>query len=122
MIESKNISLERAVLVGIVTKEQDEVKSKEYLDELEFLTFTAGGEVVKRFTQKMEMPNPKTFLGTGKIEEVEHFIKENNIGTAIFDDELSSAQERNISKILNCKVLDRTNLILDIFAQRAQTS
>ena len=122
MIESKNISLERAVLVGIVTKDQDEVKSKEYLDELEFLTFTAGGEVVKRFTQKMEMPNPKTFLGTGKIEEVERFIKENNIGTAIFDDELSSAQERNISKILNCKVLDRTNLILDIFAQRAQTS
>ena len=121
MIESKNISLERAVLVGIVTKEQDEVKSKEYLDELEFLTFTAGGEVVKRFTQKMEMPNPKTFLGTGKIEEVEHFIKENNIGTAIFDDELSSAQERNISKILNCKVLDRTNLILDIFAQNAHT-
>ena len=70
MIESKNISLEKAVLIGIVTKDQDEVKSKEYLDELEFLTFTAGGEVVKRFTQKMEMPNPKTFLGTGKIEDV----------------------------------------------------
>jgi len=122
MLESKDISLEKAVLIGIVTKDQDEVKSKEYLDELEFLTYTAGGEVVKRFTQKMDMPNSKTFLGTGKIEEVERFIKDNEIGTAIFDDELSAAQERNISKILNCKVLDRTNLILDIFAQRAQTS
>jgi GTPase len=122
MLESKEISLEKAVLIGIVTKDQDEIKSKEYLDELEFLTYTAGGEVVKRFTQKMDMPNSRTFLGTGKIEEVERFIKDNNIGTAIFDDELSAAQERNISKILNCKVLDRTNLILDIFAQRAQTS
>ena len=122
MLEQKNIELEKAVLIGIVTKEQDEAKSKEYLDELEFLTYTAGGEVVKRFSQKMEMPNPKTFIGTGKIEDVQQFIKENDIGTAIFDDELSPAQERNISKILNCKVLDRTNLILDIFAQRAQTS
>jgi len=122
MLESKDISLEKAVLIGIVTKDQDEVKSKEYLDELEFLTYTAGGDVVKRFTQKMEMPNPKTFMGTGKIEDVRQYIEEHNIGTAIFDDELSSAQERNISKILNCKVLDRTNLILDIFAQRAQTS
>ena len=122
MLEQKNIELEKAVLIGIITKEQDEAKSKEYLDELEFLTYTAGGEVVKRFNQKMEMPNPKTFIGTGKIEYVQQFIKENDIGTAIFDDELSPAQERNISKILNCKVLDRTNLILDIFAQRAQTS
>ena len=115
MLEKKDIELERAVLIGVVTKEQDEAKSKEYLDELAFLTFTAGGEVVKRFTQKMEMPNPKTFLGTGKIEEIQAFINDNEIGTAIFDDELSAAQERNISKILNCKVLDRTNLILDIF-------
>ncbi len=122
MIEKKDIALEKAVLVGIITKEQNEEQSKEYLDELEFLTYTAGGEVVKRFTQKMDMPNPKTFIGTGKMEDVQHFIKENDIGTAIFDDELSPAQERNISKILNCKVLDRTNLILDIFAQRAQTS
>jgi GTP-binding protein HflX len=122
MIEKKEIALERAVLIGVVTKQQDEAKSKEYLDELEFLTYTAGGEVVKRFTQKMDMPNPKTFIGTGKIEDVRKFINENDIGTAIFDDELSSAQERNISKILECKVLDRTNLILDIFAQRAQTS
>lgn len=122
MLESKNISLEKAVLIGIVTKDQDETKSKEYLDELEFLTYTAGGEVVKRFTQKMEMPNPKTFIGSGKMEDVRQFIEEHEVGTAIFDDELSAAQERNISKILNCKVLDRTNLILDIFAQRAQTS
>ncbi|MDW5289960.1 GTPase HflX [Formosa sp. PL04] len=122
MLEKKDTNLERAVLIGVVTKEQDEEQSKEYLDELEFLTFTAGGEVIKRFTQKMEKPNPKTFIGTGKMADVQLFIEENDIGTAIFDDELSSAQERNISKILNCKVLDRTNLILDIFAQRAQTS
>lgn len=122
MIEKKDITLEKAVLIGIITKDQDEVKSKEYLDELEFLTFTAGGYVIKRFTQKMDMPNPKTFIGTGKMEEVRQFIEDNDVGTAIFDDELSSAQERNISKILNIKVLDRTNLILDIFAQRAQTS
>ncbi|GAA4268571.1 GTPase HflX [Hyunsoonleella aestuarii] len=122
MIEKKDVSLERAVLIGIVTKDQDESKLKEYLDELEFLTFTAGGYAVKRFTQKMDMPNPKTFIGSGKMEDVRSFIEENDIGTAIFDDELSAAQERNISKILNVKVLDRTNLILDIFAQRAQTS
>lgn len=122
MIEKKDIELERTVLIGVITRDQDEVKSKEYLDELEFLTYTAGGEVLKRFTQKMDMPNPKTFIGTGKMQDVQAFIEENNIGTAIFDDELSPAQERNISKILNCKVLDRTNLILDIFAQRAQTS
>lgn len=122
MLEKKDIELERVALVGIITQEQDEEKSKEYLDELEFLTYTAGGDVVKRFTQKMTQPNPKTFIGTGKMEEVMHFVKENDIGTVIFDDELSPAQERNISKILNCKILDRTNLILDIFAQRAQTS
>ncbi len=122
MIEKKSIALEKAVLVGVITRDQNEDKSTEYLDELEFLTFTAGGEVVKRFTQKMDMPNPKTFIGTGKIEDVRQFIETHDIGTAIFDDELSPAQERNISKILECKVLDRTNLILDIFAQRAQTS
>jgi GTP-binding protein HflX len=122
MIEKKDIELEKAVLIGVITKEQNEERSKEYLDELEFLTYTAGGEVLKRFTQKMEMPNPKTFIGTGKMEEVQSYIKNNDVGTAIFDDELSAAQERNISKILGCKVLDRTNLILDIFAQRATTS
>jgi GTP-binding protein HflX len=122
MLEKKDIELERVALVGIITQDQDEEKSKEYLDELEFLTYTAGGDVVKRFTQKMTIPNPKTFIGTGKMEEVMNFVKENEVGTVIFDDELSPAQERNISKILNCKILDRTNLILDIFAQRAQTS
>ena len=122
MLEKKDINLEEVVLIGIVTKDQDEQTSKEYLDELEFLTFTAGGEVVKRFTQKLDMPNPKTFIGSCKMNDVQNFVKENEIGTVIFDDELSPAQERNISKILNCKILDRTNLILDIFAQRAQTS
>lgn len=122
MIEKKDNTLEKAVLIGVITRHQNEEQSKEYLDELEFLTFTAGGEVVKRFTQKMDMPNPKTFIGSGKMQDVERFIKDNEVGTAIFDDELSPAQERNISKILDCKVLDRTNLILDIFAQRAQTS
>ena len=122
MIEKKDIALEKVVLVGIITQGQDQEKSKEYLDELEFLTFTAGGEVVRRYTQKMNVPNPKTFIGSGKMEDVMHFVKENEVGTVIFDDELSPAQERNISKILNCKILDRTNLILDIFAQRAQTS
>jgi GTP-binding protein HflX len=122
MIEKKDIALETVVLIGIITKDQDESRSKEYLDELEFLTYTAGGEVVERFTQKMDMPNPKTFIGSGKMEEVQQFVKANDVGTVIFDDELSPAQERNISKILKCKILDRTNLILDIFAQRAQTS
>lgn len=122
MLENKAPEIEKAVLIGVITQNQDEEKSKEYLEELAFLTFTAGGEVIKQFTQKMEMPNPKTFIGTGKMEEVQKFIEEHQVGTAIFDDELSPAQERNISKILNCKVLDRTNLILDIFAQRAKTS
>lgn len=122
MLEKKDLDLEKTVLVGVITKSQNDNQSKEYLDELEFLTYTAGGEVLKRFTQKMEMPNAKTFIGSGKMQELQEYIKEFNIGTAIFDDELSSAQERNISRILNCKVLDRTNLILDIFAQRAKTS
>ena len=122
MIEKKRSLLEKTILIGVITKDQNQEKSKEYLDELDFLTFTAGGDVVKRFTQKMDIPNSKTFIGTGKMEDVKKFIDEHAIGTAIFDDELSPAQERNISAILNCKVLDRTNLILDIFAQRAQTS
>jgi|TARA_B110000967_G_scaffold36803_1_gene36059 GTP-binding protein HflX len=114
--------LENTVLIGVVTRDQDRDKSAEYLDELEFLTTTAGGIVVKRFTQNLDKPNPKTFLGTGKIKEVLDFIEAEKIQTVIFDDELSPAQERNISKIFNCKILDRTNLILDIFAQRATTS
>ena len=122
MLEKEVINFERTVLVGIVTQNQSEEKLKEYLDELEFLTFTAGGEVIKRFSQKLERPNPKTFLGTGKIEEINIYIKENTISTVIFDDELSPSQQKNLSKILDCKILDRTNLILDIFAQRAETS
>ena len=122
MLEKANTTFEKTVIVGIITQKQDENKLQEYLDELDFLTFTAGGEVVKRFFQKMERPNPKTFLGTGKMEEINLFVKENGISTVIFDDELSPSQQKNITKILDCKVLDRTNLILDIFAQRAESS
>ena len=122
MLEKEIINFERTVIVGIITQNQNEEKLTEYLDELEFLTYTAGGEVIKRFSQKLERPNPKTFLGTGKMDEISLFIKEKNISTVIFDDELSPSQQKNISKILDCKVLDRTNLILDIFAQRAETS
>ena len=122
MLEKEVINFERTAIVGIVTQNQSEEKLNEYLDELEFLTFTAGGEVIKRFSQKMERPNPKTFVGTGKIEEINLFVKENDISTLIFDDELSPSQQKNISKIIDCKILDRTNLILDIFAQRAETS
>ncbi len=122
MLEIQNTNFEKTVIVGIITQNQSEEKLTEYLDELEFLTFTAGGEVIKRFFQKMERPNPKTFLGTGKMDEIHHYVKENDITTVIFDDELSPSQQKNITKLLNCKVLDRTNLILDIFAQRAETS
>jgi len=122
MLEKEIINFEKTVLVGAITSLQSEEKLIEYLDELEFLTYTAGGEVVKRFWQKVDKPNPKTFLGSGKIEEVHLYIKNNDIKTVIFDDELSPSQQKNISKILECKVLDRTNLILDIFAQRAETS
>ena len=122
MLEKEVINFEKTAIVGIVTQNQSEEKLNEYLDELEFLTFTAGGEVVKRFTQKMERPNPKTFVGTGKLEEICLFVKENNISTLVFDDELSPSQQKNISKIIDCKILDRTHLILDIFAQRAETS
>ncbi|WP_420552274.1 GTPase HflX [Tenacibaculum aiptasiae] len=122
MIETREAISEKAVLIGIITQHQDEKQSEEYLDELEFLTLTAGGVAVKRFVQKLDKPNPKTFLGTGKLEEVRAYIESHNIGTAIFDDELSPAQLRNIENFLNCKILDRTNLILDIFANRAQTS
>lgn len=122
MIEKNRIAYEKVVLIGVITKDQDEEKVKEYLDELEFLTYTAGGEVFKRFVQRIELPNPKTFIGSGKMEEVEHYVTENEIGSVIFDDELSPVQQRNIEKQLRCKILDRTGLILDIFAQRAKTS
>jgi GTP-binding protein HflX len=122
MLEKQEIQYEKVILVGLITKDQDEVKSAEYLDELAFLAYTAGGEVARRFTQKLEVPNPKTFIGSGKMEEVKIYIDENEVTTAIFDDELSPAQQKNIEKILQVKIIDRTNLILDIFAQRATTS
>ncbi len=122
MIEQKKISSEKVILIGVISQLQNEEKATEYLDELEFLTLTAGGVVTKRFTQKLAQPHPKTFIGTGKLETVKEYINAHDIGTAIFDDELSPAQLRNIEKVLDCKILDRTNLILDIFAQRAQTS
>jgi len=122
MIEKKKFDFEKAVLIGVISQGQNEEKSNEYLDELEFLTYTAGGEVIKRFTQKIDKPNPKTFIGTGKIEEIREYIEANDIGSVIFDDELTPGQQKNIEKILECKILDRTTLILDIFAQRAQTS
>ncbi len=122
MLEKEVLNFEKTAIVGIVTQNQSEEKLTEYLDELEFLTFTAGGQVVKRFWQKMDKPNPKTFLGTGKIDEINLYVKENEISTVIFDDELTPSQQKNISRIIDCKILDRTNLILDIFAQRAETS
>jgi GTP-binding protein HflX len=122
MLEKEIINFEKTVIAGVITQQQSEEKLNEYLDELEFLTFTAGGQVIKRFMQRMDKPNPKTFLGTGKIDEIHLYIKENDVKTVIFDDELTPAQQKNLNKIFDCKVLDRTNLILDIFAQRAETS
>ena len=122
MLEKQEIQYEKVILVGLITKDQDEIKSAEYLDELAFLAYTAGGQVARRFTQKLDVPNPKTFICTGKMEEVKIYIDENEVTTAIFDDELSPAQQKNIEKILQVKIIDRTNLILDIFAQRATTS
>lgn len=118
---------ETAVLVGIVTQEQNEAKTNEYLDELEFLADTAGAETVKRFTQKAGGPNAVTYVGKGKLEEIKQYIdeeaeNERPVGMVIFDDELSAKQIRNIEKALDVKILDRTSLILDIFAMRAQTA
>lgn len=113
---------ERAVLVGVITQNQDEAQLKEYLDELSFLAETAGAIEVKRFTQKLPHPDPKTFVGKGKLEEILKFTQENLVHVIIFDDELSPSQARNIERVLEIKVLDRSSLILDIFASRAQTS
>ena len=122
MLEKEKIEYEKCVLIGLVTQKQSVDKMTEYLDELEFLAYTAGAEVLKRFTQKLERPNPKTFIGTGKMEDVAAFVEQHEVGTVIFDDELTPAQQKNIEKLLKCKIVDRTYLILDIFAQRAQTS
>ncbi|MDR0864374.1 MAG: GTPase HflX [Candidatus Symbiothrix sp.] len=117
--ESKN---EQAILVGLITHEQNEDQVREYLDELAFLAETAGIEPVKNFTQKLDYPNPVTFVGTGKLQEIKQYMEDHEIGLVIFDDELSPKQIRNIEKELQVKILDRTSLILDIFAMRAQTA
>ena len=121
MIET-NKPLERAILIGILNKGQEESEVEDYLEELSFLTQTAGAEPVKRFIQKLDVPNPRTFVGSGKINELALFVTENKIDIAIFDDELTPSQLRNIEEALGCRILDRTNLILDIFAHRARTS
>jgi len=113
---------ERAVLVGLITPEQSEAQVKEYLDELAFLAETAGIEPVRRFTQKADMPHAVTFVGSGKLRQIGEYVAENEIGIVVFDDELSAKQLRNIERELKVRILDRTNLILDIFAKRAQTA
>jgi GTP-binding protein HflX len=122
MIEKKKLVFEKTVLVGVISARQDEDQALEYLAELGFLAHTAGGEVIKQYTQKITLPNPKTFIGSGKLMEVQSFVEEHEVSTVVFDDELTPAQQRNIEELLKCKILDRTGLILDIFAQRAQTS
>ena len=122
MIENNKISYEKAVLIGVINSTQNESTVKDYLNELTFLTETAGGVVSKTFIQKVDSPNPKTFIGSGKIIEIQSYCKNNNIGSVIFDDELSPTQQLNLEKILKAKIIDRTGLILDIFAQRATTS
>jgi len=113
---------ESAVLVGVINRGQSEEEVNEYLEELAFLTETAGASPAGFFTQKVETPNVKTYIGSGKLMEIKHFVRENEISLVIFDDELSPTQLRNIEKELECKILDRTNLILDIFASRAKTA
>ena len=122
MLELKKSNFEQTVLVGVINSNQDEFKLNEYLEELAFLTITAGGTVTKKFTQKIVSPNPKFFIGKGKIEEIKKFINNNEVSMVVFDDELSPTQQANIERFLKCKILDRTALILDIFAQRAKTS
>ncbi len=122
MLDLKKSNFENTVLVGVTNSSQDEFKLNEYLEELEFLTRTAGGTVVKKFKQKVVNPNPKFFIGKGKMEDIRKFINNNKVSMVVFDDELSPTQQANIERFLKCKILDRTALILDIFAQRAKTS
>jgi len=122
MIEKKEKFYEKIILVGIINREQNQEKVNDYLKELSFLAETAGGQVLKSFVQKLDKPNPKTFLGSGKLEEIKLYINNNVIESVVFDDELSPAQQKNLERILQVKIIDRTRLILDIFAQRAQTS
>ena len=122
MIETNKISYEKAILIGIINSVQSETIVNDYLNELSFLTETAGGYVSKRFIQRVDKPNPKTFIGSGKIIEIQNYCTKNDISSVIFDDELSPTQQLNLEKILRSKIIDRTGLILDIFAQRAKTS
>jgi len=126
LIEKKNTTIkqkpETAILVGLITNAQQKEKIQEYLDELAFLVETAGGVTVERFTQRLDSPNSRTYVGTGKLEEIRQYVKAAEIDMVIFDDELGGSQIRNLEKALECKILDRTNLILDIFAKRAQTA
>ncbi|MDA3944221.1 MAG: GTPase HflX [Bacteroidetes bacterium] len=119
---STEVLPEKAVLVALFLKSQAKEKTEEYLDELSFLLETAGGIPVARFTQSLDKPNPATYVGTGKLEEISQFIKAEDINLVVFDDELGASQLRNIEKHLECKILDRTSLILDIFAKRARTA
>lgn len=122
MLEKKEAQYERVVLVGLITQDQSEEKLKEYMEELEFLAFTAGAETIGHFTQKLTQPDAKYFVGSGKLKEIKEFVEAHEADTIIFDDELTPSQLKNIEKFTNIKIIDRTNLILDIFAQRAQTS
>jgi GTP-binding protein HflX len=116
------VKQERVVLVGVITPNETEAREKEYLEELEFLVATAGGDTVKSFTQKLQRPERSTFVGTGKLEEIKEYVTAEEIDIVVFDDELSPSQLRNIERELQVKILDRSNLILDIFAGRAQTA
>ena len=121
-MDIKEIEREKAVFVGVIKQNDDERQVMEYLDELEFLAETAGAEGKKRFIQKVDKPDSRTYIRSGKLQEIKDFIEENEIDVVIFDDELSPTQQRNIERELNCRILDRTSLILDIFAQRAKTA
>jgi len=121
LIETTKIQ-ETAILIGLITRGQDEARSKEYLDELEFLVDTAGAKTLNRFVQRLPSPDKRTFVGSGKLEEIKAYIEYEKVDIAVFDDELGASQIRNLEKELKCKILDRTNLILDIFAKRAQTA
>ena len=125
MLEPKkkdSLQRERCILIGIINKNQDEEKSKEYLEELRFLADTAGADTMQIFTQKLSRPDTRTFLGSGKMEDIKGYVDAENIDLVVFDDELTPSQLKNIEVLLEVKVMDRTNLILDIFAARAQTS
>ena len=129
MYETVDNSIVTAVFIALITHDQDEERVEEYLDELQFLALTAGVEGEKRFTQRLDHPNPRTYIGSGKLEEIKQYIRANEIDYALFDDELTPSQMRNIEREINdhwpdhhCSVVDRTGLILDIFSDRAQTA